>query len=129
MKPLIANLNLARAHKRISVGLCLGMVALVLMSGCTAQRRKALEFTPDVSPCQSMLQQIEVTDLIDESCTDGSELIAPTPTTISSFANLAPREITVEEAVELALANSKICLLYTSPSPRDATLSRMPSSA
>ena len=26
-------------------------------------------------------------------------------------------------------ANSEICLLYTSPSPRDATLSRMPSSA
>ena len=25
--------------------------------------------------------------------------------------------------------NSKVCLLYTSPSPRDATLSRMPSSA
>ena len=25
--------------------------------------------------------------------------------------------------------NSDICLLYTSPSPRDATLSRMPSSA
>ena len=27
------------------------------------------------------------------------------------------------------LAKSKFCLLYTSPSPRDATLSRMPSSA
>ena len=26
-------------------------------------------------------------------------------------------------------ALSKLCLLYTSPSPRDATLSRMPSSA
>ena len=26
-------------------------------------------------------------------------------------------------------ANLQICLLYTSPSPRDATLSRMPSSA
>ena len=26
-------------------------------------------------------------------------------------------------------AHAKICLLYTSPSPRDATLSRMPSSA
>ena len=26
-------------------------------------------------------------------------------------------------------ANPKDCLLYTSPSPRDATLSRMPSSA
>ena len=28
-----------------------------------------------------------------------------------------------------ALAGMMICLLYTSPSPRDATLSRMPSSA
>ena len=27
------------------------------------------------------------------------------------------------------IEGSKICLLYTSPSPRDATLSRMPSSA
>ena len=27
------------------------------------------------------------------------------------------------------LAKSRHCLLYTSPSPRDATLSRMPSSA
>ena len=27
------------------------------------------------------------------------------------------------------IKQSKICLLYTSPSPRDATLSRMPSSA
>ena len=26
-------------------------------------------------------------------------------------------------------SNAEICLLYTSPSPRDATLSRMPSSA
>ena len=47
----------------------------------------------------------------------------------------------VREAVRLALADSPApglprldavyvtCLLYTSPSPRDATLSRMPSSA
>ena len=28
-----------------------------------------------------------------------------------------------------ALMESRVCLLYTSPSPRDATLSRMPSSA
>ena len=31
--------------------------------------------------------------------------------------------------VETRLSQSCICLLYTSPSPRDATLSRMPSSA
>ena len=30
---------------------------------------------------------------------------------------------------EQMLKDSEICLLYTSPSPRDATLSRMPSSA
>ena len=34
----------------------------------------------------------------------------------------------VEFAVE-GLAGVSACLLYTSPSPRDATLSRMPSSA
>ena len=31
--------------------------------------------------------------------------------------------------VELKECNTEDCLLYTSPSPRDATLSRMPSSA
>ena len=35
----------------------------------------------------------------------------------------------VDEIVRPALAAGKTCLLYTSPSPRDATLSRMPSSA
>ena len=30
---------------------------------------------------------------------------------------------------EMGILKDHICLLYTSPSPRDATLSRMPSSA
>ena len=34
-----------------------------------------------------------------------------------------------EKTVEKTFAMTFICLLYTSPSPRDATLSRMPSSA
>ena len=34
-----------------------------------------------------------------------------------------------EDPVYFAKNHVKICLLYTSPSPRDATLSRMPSSA
>ena len=34
-----------------------------------------------------------------------------------------------ERKLETALRESHVCLLYTSPSPRDATLSRMPSSA
>ena len=32
-------------------------------------------------------------------------------------------------ATSVAFDITRICLLYTSPSPRDATLSRMPSSA
>ena len=32
-------------------------------------------------------------------------------------------------AVQLGAGQSKVCLLYTSPSPRDRTRSRMPSSA
>ena len=35
----------------------------------------------------------------------------------------------LQDAVLEAEDDSDICLLYTSPSPRDATLSRMPSSA
>ena len=35
----------------------------------------------------------------------------------------------VIEAYEAVVDQVDLCLLYTSPSPRDATLSRMPSSA
>ena len=35
----------------------------------------------------------------------------------------------VENSRMIRLPLNKVCLLYTSPSPRDATLSRMPSSA
>ena len=37
--------------------------------------------------------------------------------------------VTDLNALEEFVVSSKFCLLYTSPSPRDATLSRMPSSA
>ena len=35
----------------------------------------------------------------------------------------------IQDADESGIARLTVCLLYTSPSPRDATLSRMPSSA
>ena len=38
-------------------------------------------------------------------------------------------EIETSAGVVYKDTRSKVCLLYTSPSPRDATLSRMPSSA
>ena len=39
------------------------------------------------------------------------------------------RMLQIDFAKHLAFVNYRTCLLYTSPSPRDATLSRMPSSA
>ena len=39
------------------------------------------------------------------------------------------KQLTLEEKVSLMMDNSKPCLLYTSPSPRDRQKSRMPSSA
>ena len=39
-----------------------------------------------------------------------------------------PEELSVDCANKI-ISISQSCLLYTSPSPRDATLSRMPSSA
>ena len=44
-------------------------------------------------------------------------------------AYLPDEDVSPEKLDNLIIALEEICLLYTSPSPRDATLSRMPSSA
>ena len=50
---------------------------------------------------------------------------------ILNFSDFQKQEIKfdIEKLQEAYHQIVKICLLYTSPSPRDATLSRMPSSA
>ena len=48
---------------------------------------------------------------------------------INRFGNQEPNNIIEGEAKEINEDDNQNCLLYTSPSPRDATLSRMPSSA
>ena len=55
-----------------------------------------------------------------------------TPSEIRAFGKLGADAVgmsTVPEAMTANAAGLRVCLLYTSPSPRDATLSRMPSSA
>ena len=63
----------------------------------------------------------ELVDMIQEARTKASALVfnpaAYTHTSIAIYDALKTLEIPI------------VCLLYTSPSPRDATLSRMPSSA
>ena len=57
------------------------------------------------------------------------------PETYSQYSNIAMETLMLkcqpkmEEVTGLKLYPAYTCLLYTSPSPRDATLSRMPSSA
>ena len=51
------------------------------------------------------------------------------PTTVLSNAKEDPEGENVVYKANLSEATGKGCLLYTSPSPRDGLLSRMPSSA
>ena len=57
---------------------------------------------------------------------DGSEAFDTIPAGYEGplYVEIAPRTFSI-----LVQPNDRLCLLYTSPSPRDATLSRMPSSA
>ena len=50
-------------------------------------------------------------------------------TRVSNFLDIHTEEGICTEAWENYREEVSVCLLYTSPSPRDATLSRMPSSA
>ena len=52
-----------------------------------------------------------------------------TPTRAALMTARDPIKLGAAHAVFMAWDNSGICLLYTSPSPRDRTRSRMPSSA
>ena len=63
---------------------------------------------------------------------DDFELYEPTISGEKTFENkgqLLGEKIFEYQALPLRPGQYTICLLYTSPSPRDATLSRMPSSA
>ena len=51
------------------------------------------------------------------------------PQGVTALAMLAESHLSIHTWPEKGVAKCDICLLYTSPSPRDATLSRMPSSA
>ena len=83
------------------------VLGLLTVTGCM-QRQQALKFSPDCSPCQTSLQQIEYPQLDCDDCIDGTELLAATPITLSNFRETEPLELTVDQCVEMALANSKV---------------------
>ena len=69
----------------------------------------------------------EVQALLASMAEEGVERFA------SAVANAVPQVIAAcekaDQAIDAAVEKAKACLLYTSPSPRDEVLSRMPSSA
>ena len=79
---------------------------------------------PPTSPRRDSLKQAMYTAAVES----GVEQAALTAALSESDMTIAHLSAALDEA-RRALAASQRCLLYTSPSPRDATLSRMPSSA
>ena len=72
------------------------------------------------------LEKSAIRELIEEQstvyCDDGASQVG-------SFIGNSHRQYVPFAKIPVELVRAIVCLLYTSPSPRDATLSRMPSSA
>lgn len=98
----------SRSHTRwrTCVPILLGVVTLI---GCASQTKSNLQFDQvNQTPCQSFLQQIETPDLDCEACTTGDELRTATPLTISNYQDTELWDLTIDQCVEMALANSKV---------------------
>lgn len=96
----------SRSKWKSSVPMLLWAVTLV---GCASHTKSNLQFdTVTQTPCQSFLQQIETPDLTCEVCTTGDELRTATPLTISTYQDQASWDLTIDQCVETALANSQV---------------------
>ena len=105
----------------------IGAAVLSLASFASmAQAQPAPQAQPADAAAAATLPEIAVTG----NPLGASELIAPT-TTLSGDKLLMRSESTLGETLNNlpGVSSSYFCLLYTSPSPRDGLLSRMPSSA
>ena len=69
--------------------------------------------------------------IVDDLINEAIEQVFVVQLQLISSVNPGSIDLTVRQASLCRIIDddSKCCLLYTSPSPRDATLSRMPSSA
>jgi outer membrane protein TolC len=86
----------------------LSLATLILSwTGCAA-RRSAVDFADSCAPCRTSFQEIECPQLACESDTSGDDLLAAEPITLSNFSAAQSREISLDECVEMALANSKV---------------------
>ena len=99
--------TLCRLNYRSVAFLALGCLVVVWMAGCHHRDREVV-FTPSCEPCQEFFQQIEYPDAGCDVDSDGTEFMTGPPMTVSNYENLEPWNLTVDQCVELTLANSKI---------------------
>ena len=92
-----------------------------ILKNCISKMKKAYDvFTQDLSSLRTGRANIHMLDIIKVDVY--GQIMA-----INQLANIStpePRLLTVQ-----VWDQNNVCLLYTSPSPRDGLLSRMPSSA
>ena len=82
--------------------------------------RVAANYNQALKEIDKKMPDVAILDVkLDKGDNDGIELLS----------HIKSKNKDVPVIIITGHANIEICLLYTSPSPRDATLSRMPSSA
>ena len=84
------------------------VIPCMLVLGCASSQRNDLNFETPCTPCQDALQQIEKPQLECADGTDGTEFLSGPPISIDSFSDVEPWDLTLDQCVEMALANSKV---------------------
>ena len=97
-------------------------IAVSVTSGLTIEQATIL----DIADLQTVVPSLRVTQLQNAGATN---FIIRGFGNGANNAGIEPSVGVFIDGVYRSRSGAEICLLYTSPSPRDATLSRMPSSA
>ena len=83
-------------------------LALTWLVGCNHGGSKTRLAPLDAAPCQSMLEQIDYPDLRSDDCDDEANVYSAEPITIGNYRDQIPLDLTLDECVEMTLANSKV---------------------
>ena len=102
-------------------------IGFVLMLGVAVLVRLLL--TRQIPAPWILGDELHYSELAKSFASDGVMRFREEPSTLRSLYPVLVSPAWLANSVGTAYALAKVCLLYTSPSPRDGLLSRMPSSA
>jgi len=84
------------------------VIPCMLVLGCATSQQNNLNFETACTPCQDALQHIEKAQLQCADGTFGDDLLSGPPISIDSFSDVVPWDLTLDQCVEITLANSKV---------------------